>query len=173
MKKNLRNSNYLQLTVASTSICSVYSFKIFIYSFSLSLWWVTSIIVQQGCLHADWALGGRGRRFHTKFELPLFDKHQWRCQVSIPAPLACIASALPFELHPLISHLLGVIRFYNLEWSAPQWTDRCRNSWILHVFFIIQVETVIILKLWVLNYILLTAGMVIANHILLFWVFKQ
>ena len=28
-------------------------------------------------------------------------KRKWRCGVSIPVPLACKASALPSELHPL------------------------------------------------------------------------
>lgn len=28
----------------------------------------------------------------------------WRCGASIPVPLTCKASALPFELHPLLCH---------------------------------------------------------------------
>ena len=31
----------------------------------------------------------------------------WRCRVSIPVPLTCEASALPFELHP---HLLRLLK---------------------------------------------------------------
>ena len=32
-----------------------------------------------------------------------FIEKKWRWRVSIPLPLACKASALPFELHPLNS----------------------------------------------------------------------
>ena len=32
-------------------------------------------------------------------------QNEWRCGVTIPVPLACEASALPYELHPLCDSL--------------------------------------------------------------------
>ena len=34
----------------------------------------------------------------------MFSFTSWRCGASIPVPLACKASALPFELHPHLHH---------------------------------------------------------------------
>ena len=46
-------------------------------------------------------------------------KNVWRCGASIPVPLACEASALPFELHPrtlqALSYLLNKIHVYQLS----------------------------------------------------------
>ena len=39
----------------------------------------------------------------------LLSLHRWRCGGSNPVPLACKASALPFELHPHLSILLSKI----------------------------------------------------------------
>lgn len=43
---------------------------------------------------------------HTKQKL------KWRCGGSNPVPLACKASALPFELHPLIWYIASILFYY-------------------------------------------------------------
>ena len=51
----------------------------------------------------------------------------WRCGTSIPVPLACKASALPFELHPSALKALSVL-VNNIHWvlffNLPQLTSK-------------------------------------------------
>ena len=46
----------------------------------------------------------------------LLSLHRWRCGGSNPVPLACKASALPFELHPHLSILLSKINLIIKFW---------------------------------------------------------
>ena len=51
----------------------------------------------------DCELGPGQNEHYIRLQLKYHNKNGWRCGESNPVPLACEASALPYELHPLIS----------------------------------------------------------------------
>ena len=61
-------------------------------------------------------------------------QNTWRCRVSIPVLLACKASALPFELHPLVTIENKTFKVFNndliranqIPYPAGNWTPVSR-----------------------------------------------